>query len=183
MVETKDINVVVETEEVVVPIEAIGVQGPKGDKGDTALSVEVGTTTTGEAGTNASVTNSGTATDLILNFTIPKGDKGDKGEKGSQGETGPKGEQGNQGNQGPKGDDGVGVPAGGTEGQVLMKKSNTDYDTEWKDASSGDEKTSNKVTSLSSSSTDTQYPSAKCVYDLIGNIETILTTLTTGNGV
>ena len=32
----------------------------------------------------------------------------------------------------------------------------------------------NKVTSLSSSSTDTQYPSAKCVYDLIGDIESLL---------
>ena len=31
------------------------------------------------------------------------------------------------------------------------------------------EKKSNKVTSLSSSSTDTQYPSAKCIYDLIGD--------------
>lgn len=31
------------------------------------------------------------------------------------------------------------------------------------------ERTSNKVTSLSSSSTDTQYPSAKCVYDLTEN--------------
>lgn len=39
---------------------------------------------------------------------------------------------------------------------------------------SGLESTSNKVTSLSSSSTDTQYPSAKCVYDLVGNIETLL---------
>jgi len=29
------------------------------------------------------------------------------------------------------------------------------------------EKSSNKVTSLSASSTDTQYPSAKCVYDAI----------------
>lgn len=48
---------------------------------------------------------------------------------------------------------------------------------------SGKENTSNKVTSLSSSSTDTQYPSAKCVYDIVGDIETILTTLTTGNGV
>lgn len=36
---------------------------------------------------------------------------------------------------------------------------------------------SNKVTSLSSSSTDTQYPSAKCVYDLVGDIETLLTAL------
>jgi hypothetical protein len=42
---------------------------------------------------------------------------------------------------------------------------------------------SNKVTSLSSSSTDTQYPSAKCVYDLVGDIETILTTLDIGSGI
>lgn len=36
------------------------------------------------------------------------------------------------------------------------------------------ETASNKVTSLSAQSTDTQYPSAKCVYDLIGNVETLL---------
>lgn len=36
------------------------------------------------------------------------------------------------------------------------------------------ENTTNKVTSISSLSTDTQYPSAKCVYDLIGDIETLL---------
>ena len=41
----------------------------------------------------------------------------------------------------------------------------------------GKENTSNKVTSLSSSSTDTQYPSAKCVYDLVGDIETILASI------
>ena len=34
--------------------------------------------------------------------------------------------------------------------------------------------TSNLVTSISSSSTDTQYPSAKCVYDIVGNIEAAL---------
>ena len=34
--------------------------------------------------------------------------------------------------------------------------------------------TTNLVTSLSASSTDTQYPSAKCVYDMIGDIETLL---------
>ena len=34
--------------------------------------------------------------------------------------------------------------------------------------------TSNIVTSISSLSTDTQYPSAKCVYDLVGDIETLL---------
>lgn len=34
--------------------------------------------------------------------------------------------------------------------------------------------TSNLVTSISASSTDIQYPSAKCVYDIVGNIETLL---------
>jgi len=33
---------------------------------------------------------------------------------------------------------------------------------------------SNKVTSISSSSTDNEYPSAKCVYDIVGNIESLL---------
>lgn len=33
---------------------------------------------------------------------------------------------------------------------------------------------SNKVTSLSSSSTDSEYPSAKCVYDIIGDVESLL---------
>ncbi len=39
------------------------------------------------------------------------------------------------------------------------------------------ENSSNKVTSLSSLSTDTQYPTAKCVYDLVGNIESALEAL------
>ena len=34
--------------------------------------------------------------------------------------------------------------------------------------------TTDKVTSLSSSSTDKQYPSAKCVYDLIGDVQTVI---------
>lgn len=50
--------------------------------------IQIGTTTTGEAGTNASVENVGTETHAILDFTIPRGDKGEQGE---QGETGPRG--------------------------------------------------------------------------------------------
>lgn len=42
---------------------------------------------------------------------------------------------------------------------------------------SGYQTTSNLVTSISSSSTDTQYPSAKCVYDIVGNIETTINTI------
>ena len=34
--------------------------------------------------------------------------------------------------------------------------------------------TTNLVTSVSAQSTDTQYPSAKCVYDIVGDIETLL---------
>lgn len=36
------------------------------------------------------------------------------------------------------------------------------------------ENLSNKVTSISSSSTDTQYPSAKCVYTIVGDINSAL---------
>lgn len=34
--------------------------------------------------------------------------------------------------------------------------------------------TANLTTSLSNASTDTQYPSAKCVYDLVGDVESLL---------
>lgn len=42
-------------------------KGDKGDKGDTALSVKVGSVSTGDTTT---VTNSGTSTDLVLDFTF-----------------------------------------------------------------------------------------------------------------
>lgn len=44
-----------------------------------------------------------------------------------------RGPAGKDGTDGVNGADGVGVPSGGTTGQVLAKKSNTDYDTEWVD--------------------------------------------------
>ena len=93
--------------------------------GGSTVSVNVGETTTGEPGTNASVTNSGDETNVILNFTIPRGD------------TGPQGPQGKQGPAGAPGPAGPGVATGGTTGQVLAKKSNTNYDTEWVDPTSG----------------------------------------------
>lgn len=42
--------------------------------------------------------------------------------------------------------------------------------------------TTNLKTSISSSSTDTEYPSAKCVYDIVGDVEGILATLNNGGG-
>lgn len=61
-----------------------GPQGPQGEKGETgetgaAATVQVGTTTTGAAGSQAQVTNSGSNAAAVLNFVIPKGDKGDPG--------------------------------------------------------------------------------------------------------
>ena len=41
----------------------------------------------------------------------------------------------------------------------------------------GKENTENKVTTLSASSTDTEYPSAKCVYDIVGDVESLLEAL------
>lgn len=44
-------------------------------------------------------------------------------------------------------------------------------------AVTGLQTTSNLVTSVSSASTDTQYPSAKCLYDMVGDIETLLASI------
>ena len=73
----------------------------------------------------------------------PQGIQGIQGEQGPQGETGPQGPTGATGAQGPKGDTGatgpagVGVPTGGSAGQVLAKRSGTNYDTEWVNQSGG----------------------------------------------
>ncbi|MBL98034.1 MAG: hypothetical protein CMF52_09475 [Legionellales bacterium] len=80
----------------------VGPQGPKGDKGDTgatgatgaqgiqgiqglqgntgtagtSATIAIGTVTTGAAGSSATVTNSGTSSAAVLDFSIPKGDTG-----------------------------------------------------------------------------------------------------------
>ncbi len=71
---------------------AKGPTGPTGVTGPTGLgsaTVAVGTTTTGAAGTSASVSNSGTTTAAILDFTIPQGATGPLGPAGPTGPTGP----------------------------------------------------------------------------------------------
>jgi len=65
----------------------VGPQGPQGVKGDTLVGVTVGETKTGAAGSEAAVTNSGTTTEPVLNFTIPRGAMGLTGPKGDQGDT------------------------------------------------------------------------------------------------
>jgi hypothetical protein len=70
-----------------IPQGATGAAGPTGATG-TAATVTVGTTTTGTAGSTAAVTNSGTSSAAVLNFTIPRGDTGATGATGA---TGPEG--------------------------------------------------------------------------------------------
>jgi len=71
----------------------VKIRSGKGEKGDPAT-VTAGTTTTGVAGTNAAVVNSGTTTDAVFDFTIPRGNTGEKGDKGDKGDTGDTGSAG-----------------------------------------------------------------------------------------
>ena len=66
-----------------------GPQGPAGTPGadGKAATVKVGTVTTLEAGSNATVTNVGTETNAILNFGIPQGTPGEGGGSSEGGTT------------------------------------------------------------------------------------------------
>lgn len=57
----------------------------KAEAGDFSSTVTVGSTTTGEPGSQAAVTNSGTAQNPVLNFVIPTGAQGPQGPKGDPG--------------------------------------------------------------------------------------------------
>lgn len=52
---------------------------------DASITITIGTTTTLPAGSNASVTNSGTSTDPVFNFGIPQGAQGNPGTDGDDG--------------------------------------------------------------------------------------------------
>lgn len=84
------------TQAVVTATGAIGPTGAKGDKGDQGVqgaqgntgpsgTIAVGGVTTGAAGSEAAVTNVGTSTAAILDFTIPEGAQGIQGSAGNNG--------------------------------------------------------------------------------------------------
>lgn len=92
----------------------------------------------------ATVTKSGnTATITITDkngtttATVIDGANGTNGTNGVDGKDGKDGKDGTNGTNGADGAPGVGVPTGGTTGQVLVKKTSTNYDTEWQTPSSG----------------------------------------------
>ena len=87
------------------PLTIVGPQGPQGEQG-LAGTIAIGTVTTGDPGSLASVQNVGTSENAVLNFIIPRGNTGATGAQGEQGEQGEQGIQGIQGIQGPQGDPG-----------------------------------------------------------------------------
>lgn len=101
---------------------AIGPEGPQGQPGATGASAGFGTPTAtvdSSTGTpSVTVTASGPDTAKVFAFAFHnlKGDKGEDGQPGAAGQ---------------------GVPTGGTAGQVLAKRSGTNFDTEWVNQSGG----------------------------------------------
>ena len=180
---------------------SISFKGPKGDKGDAFtfndLTAEQKAQLKGDTGTSAgfgtptasvnastgtpSVTLSASGPDTAKVFSFAfsnlKGAKGDKGDKGDPGNNAAVTDAaiaafGYTKNAGTV----TGVKINGTtkspsSGVVNLGTVLTSQDI------SGKEDKSNKVTSISASSTNTQYPSAKCVYDIVGNIEALLTAI------
>jgi len=86
-----------------------GPTGPTGPQGPATITVR--STTTGEPGTDASVTNGGTNQNLLLDFVIPRGIDGATGPTGA---TGPQGLTGPTGATGATGPQGLTGPTGAT---------------------------------------------------------------------
>ena len=72
---------------------------------------------------------SNSALNMDLGVPWPQGVAGSTGSTGATGATGA---------TGPAGTNGVGVPVGGTAGQVLAKINSTNYNTQWVNVASGD---------------------------------------------
>ena len=135
-------------------------RGAKGEPGQDGVTptFSIESVETGEPGTDAEVTMTGDAPNHGLKFVIPRGDKGDTGatpnltigsvttlEAGQNATASITGES-------PDLTLNLGIPKG----------------------ADGEGKAVDISTTLSSSSTDSEVPSAKCVYDLLGNVTALI---------
>jgi len=126
--------------------------------------------------------------EIYWDLIASKGDTGDTGATGATGATGPAGADGADGSDGA---DGVGVPAGGTTGQSLVKNSNTDYDTTWTTVTGGggaSTKDVNQTTHgfavgdvIRSSGTDGEYQKAQADSEANAEVAGIVTEVTDGD--
>jgi hypothetical protein len=114
-----------------------GLKGDKGDKGKDGKDGKDGRDgkdgPTGKDGKDGddgiSVVNAKVDFDDTLVISLSNGKEINVGEV--------KGEKGDSGRDGNTGSNGIGVPTGGTSGQILAKNSNADYDTEWVNGGGG----------------------------------------------
>lgn len=93
-------------------ISGLTVGGALPEGSGTAATITIGTVTTGDAGTDATVTNAGTDSAAVFNFVIPRGDTGATGATGATGPQGLTGDTGPQGPQGVQGETGAQGPQG-----------------------------------------------------------------------
>lgn len=164
-----------------------GPTGPQGNPGaaGTPATVTVGTVTTGAPGTQASVTNSGTPSAAVFDFVIPRGATGASG-SGSGDMTAATYDPAGGARQVAFANDlqahtaDTGIHVTQQEKAAWNGKSSFSgayADLTGKPDLSGYELSTRKTTSLSAASTDDQYPSAKCVWDLIGDVQAVISSI------
>nr|DAF80698.1 MAG TPA: nucleoid-associated protein [Caudoviricetes sp.] len=169
------------------PTGATGKQGAPGKDGENgAPGIYYGSTQPSGPDFPVWIDPSGAA-GIPLSITGPTGATGSPGAKGDKGEPGAKGDKGDKGSPGAKGDKGdTGATPNLSIGTVTTLEAGQNAT-----ASMGGTAESpvlnlgiprgakgepgqgggvDIVTSVSSSSTDAQVPSAKCLYDLVGNV-------------
>jgi hypothetical protein len=106
--------------------------------GDDGISptVTVGTVLTGASGSEAQVNQTGTPSNVVLNFVLPRGVQGERGPAGATGPMGLTGPAGPQGIQGIPGEQGPVGPAGadgviGKDGTTFTPSVNANGDLSW----------------------------------------------------
>ena len=147
-------------------------RGAKGEPGQDGVTptFSIESVETGEPGTDADVTMTGDAPNHGLKFVIPRGDKGDTGAQGLPGEAGADGKTPN-------------ITIGNVETLEAGESATASITGESPDltlnlgipkGADGEGKAVDISTTLSSESTDSEVPSAKCVYDLLGNVTALI---------
>lgn len=110
-----------------------GIAGPVGPQGDQGVPGEKGER--GEPGVPGERGPQGVQGEQGIQGE--PGIQGPPGRDGVDGKDGSPGPQGERGERGEQGEPGVGLPTGGTTGQIAAKASNSDYDVEWIDPPAG----------------------------------------------
>ena len=144
-------------------------RGAKGEPGQDGVTptFSIESVETGEPGTDADVTMTGDAPNHGLRFVIPRGNKGDTGAQGLPGEAGatPNLTIGSV----------TTLDAGqNATASITGESPDLTLNLGIPKGADGEGKAVDISTTLSSSSTDSEVPSAKCVYDLLGNVTALI---------